>query len=45
MEAFLDVSNPNWRNQGMDLSKNINVAEVAKAYYVDRTMDQSAIQF
>lgn len=45
METFLDVSNPSWRNQGIDLSKNINVAEVAKAYYVDRTMDQSAVQF
>jgi hypothetical protein len=45
LESFLDVSNPSWRNQGMDLSTNINVAEVAKAYYVDRTMDQSAVQF
>jgi len=45
IENFLDVSNPNWRNQGMDLSKNINVAEVAKAYYVDKTMDQSLVQF
>ena len=45
MENFLDVSNPSWRNQGMDLSRNINVAEVAKAYYVDRTMDQSEVQF
>lgn len=45
LEGFLDVSNPSWRNQGMDLSKNINVAEVAKAYYVDRTMDQAQVQF
>ena len=45
MENFLDVSNPNWRNQGIDLSKNINVAEVAKAFYVDRTLDQSHVQF
>ena len=45
LENFLDVSNPNWRNQGMNLSANINVAEVAKAFYVDRTMDQSQIQF
>lgn len=45
LENFLDVVNPNWRNQGMDLSKNINVAEVSKAYYVDRTMDQSEVQF
>ncbi len=45
LEKFLDVSNPNWRNQGMDLSKNINVAEVAKAFYVDKTMDKSLVQF
>jgi hypothetical protein len=45
LENFLDVSNPNWKNQGMNLSKNINVAEVAKAFYVDKTMDQSYIQF
>ena len=45
VESFLDVSNPNWRNQGMVLSTNINVAEVAKAYYVDRTMDKSQVQF
>ena len=45
LEGYLDVSNPSWRNQGMNLSKNINVAEVAKAYYVDKTMDQSAVQF
>jgi hypothetical protein len=45
IENFLNVTNPNWKNQGMDLSKNINVAEVAKAYYIDRTMDQSEVQF
>jgi hypothetical protein len=42
---FLDVVNPSWKEQGMDLNKNINVAEVAKAFYVDKTMDQSKIQF
>jgi hypothetical protein len=45
MENYLNVGNPDWRNQGIDLTKNINVAEVAKAYYIDRTMDQSQIQF
>jgi hypothetical protein len=45
MENYLDATNPSWRNQGMDLSKNINIVEVAKAYYIDRTMDQSNIQF
>jgi hypothetical protein len=44
LESFLNITNPNWKNQGMDLSKNINVAEVAKAYYVDKTIDQSQIQ-
>ena len=45
LEVFLDATNPNWRSQGTDLSKNINVAEVAKAYYVDRTIDKNEIQF
>lgn len=44
MERFLDATKPNWRNQGMDLDKNINVAEVAKAFYVDRTLQQSDIE-
>ena len=44
MQRFLDASNPNWRNQGIDLAKNITVAEVAKAYYVDRTMSQADVQ-
>jgi hypothetical protein len=45
MEQFLNLVNPNWRNQGIDLSKNISVAEVAKAFYIDKTIDQSQIQF
>jgi hypothetical protein len=44
MQRFLDATKPTWRNQGMDLDKNINVAEVAKAYYVDRTILQEEIQ-
>jgi len=44
MERFLNVSNPKWRDQGIDLSKNINVAEVAKALYVDKTVSQDDIQ-
>lgn len=44
-ENYLNAVNPSWRNQGIDLSKNINVAEVAKAFYVDKTLDQSQIQF
>lgn len=45
LENFLDVTNPNYREKGLDLSTNIVVAEVAKAYYVDKTMDQSQIKF
>jgi hypothetical protein len=44
MQRFLDATKPNWRETGMDLSKSINVAEVAKAYYVDRTMQQADVQ-
>ena len=43
-ENFLNISNPSWRNQGLDLSKNIIVAEVAKAFYIDKTIDQKDIQ-
>lgn len=46
MENYLNVTNPHWKDSGfIDLSKNINVAEVAKAYYVDKTMEQSQVQF
>ena len=44
MQRFLDATKPAWRGQGMDLDKNINVAEVAKAYYVDKTIQQDDIQ-
>ena len=44
LENYLNVSNPNWRNQGLDLSKNISVAEIAKAYFVDKTMSSSDVQ-
>jgi hypothetical protein len=43
-ESYLNVANPTWREQGIDLSKNINVAEVAKAFYVDKTIDMNSIQ-
>ena len=44
-ENRLNIEYPNWRNQGnIDLSKNINVAEVAKAFYIDRTIEQKDIQ-
>ena len=44
LENYLNKTNPNWKNQGLDLSRNIAVAEVAKAYFVDKTMSQSDIQ-
>ena len=44
MQRFLDATKPGWRDTGMDLSKNIIVAEVAKAFYVDRTLSQEDIQ-
>ena len=44
VETYFDKVNPNWRQQGFDTSKNINVAEVAKAFYVDRTMSQADVQ-
>jgi len=44
MQRFLDATKPTWRSQGMDLEKNVNVAEVAKAYYVDKTIQQEDVQ-
>ncbi len=43
-EDVLNVVNPNWKEKGIDLSKNLMIAEVAKAYYIDRTIQQSDIQ-
>lgn len=43
-EDTLNVVNPNWRESGIDLTKNLSIAEVAKAYYIDRTMQQGDIQ-
>jgi len=44
MQRFLDATQPNWKEKGMDLTKNVSVTEVAKAYYVDRTMQQADVQ-
>jgi hypothetical protein len=44
IENFFNVVNPDWRNQGFDINTNIGVAEVAKAFYIDKTMDKSQIQ-
>lgn len=43
-ERYLNATQPNWKDKGTDLSKNIHVAEVAKAFYVDRTMESNAVQ-
>jgi len=44
IEAHLNSTTPNWRDKGVDLSKNIQVTEVAKAVYVDKTMSASEVQ-
>lgn len=44
MENYLNTTNSNWRNQGIDLNKNISVAEVAKAFYIDKTLSQQEVQ-
>jgi len=44
MQRFLDATKPGWRDSGIDLNKNISVAEVAKAYYIDKTLSQGDIQ-
>lgn len=41
---YLNSVNPRWRDQGIDLTRNIAVAEVAKAVYIDKTMDSKNIQ-
>lgn len=38
MEAYLSVTNPQWKEQGIDLSKNTSVAEVAKEVYVNKSI-------
>jgi hypothetical protein len=44
LQNYLDAVNPLWQNSGIDLTKNIHVAQVAKAYYIDKTLSQSDIQ-
>jgi hypothetical protein len=44
MERSMDATKPNWRDSGMDMSKNIAIAEVAKAFYIDQTLQQSDVQ-
>lgn len=44
LEYYLNHTRPSWKDEGLDLDKNIMVAEVAKAYYVDRTRSEKAVQ-
>lgn len=44
LEYYLNQTRPAWRDEGLDLDKNIMVAEVAKAYYVDKTLTSKDIQ-
>jgi hypothetical protein len=43
-QRFLNKTNPSWRESGINVDKNINIAEVAKAYYVDKTISSTEIQ-
>jgi hypothetical protein len=42
---FMNHVNPQWREGGFNIDTNIQVADVAKAYYVDRTMQASNVQW
>jgi len=44
LERSLNVTNPRWKEQGIDLSRNIQVAEVLYAVYILKTMDRRDIQ-
>lgn len=44
LEHYLNETHPKWRDEGLNLDKNVMVAEVAKAYYVDRTKSEKEIQ-
>jgi hypothetical protein len=44
LEYYLNQTRPKWRDEGLDLDKNVMVAEVAKAYFVDRTLSADAVQ-
>jgi hypothetical protein len=45
LENYLNLTKPKWRDEGIDLQKNIMVAEVAKAFYVDRSLSKKDVQF
>lgn len=42
---FLNQTNPTWRESGFDIDRNIQSADVSKAFYIDRTIDGKNIQW
>ena len=45
IENYYNIVDPNWRNNGwLNISKSIYVAEVAKAFYIDKTIEQKDIE-
>lgn len=44
LEYYLGKTRPAWRDEGLSLDKNVMVAEVAQAYYVDRTKSEKDVQ-
>jgi hypothetical protein len=45
MINYLNNIMPNWRNSKINIDKMIENAEVAKAFYIDRTMQASDVQW
>lgn len=45
MINFLNNTNPTWREGGFNIDKNIQIADVAKAYYIDRTIQAADVQW
>ena len=45
LENYFNIVDPNWRNwEWFNISKSIFIAEVAKAFYIDKTIQQKDIQ-
>ncbi len=44
LEYYLTTTRPKWRDEGLDLDKNVMVADVAKALWVDRTLSEKEVQ-
>ena len=44
LEYFLNDTRPKWKDEGLDLEKNVMVADVAKAFFVDKTLSQKDVQ-